>query len=813
MRKLKKIVRECKEKWFRGTKSSAASSTASSESSQFSDPKNDNQDADVDLDVDASPSSSSSPPPPNHHILPESVIAPPRPSDATIGATTGLSQLHDLQATILAQAKPPSHLKPIPPTLPMHQSAISRALVNTMGKLGRWKRVLNSRSTSAVPCADAGGIDLDLNSDSDRELTVPRRIGNGSGWSALNASRRERERSEANVLREIYSEAQPNANPNPAQRRLLRTASAIPLRQSQRASLARPLSYADPEKEKEVDGSPPLDVPASDAEPISPPGLDVPTHLQPRLHKLASSSSMRRVAEYKSSPLKVERELPKTKPPLDSLPASVLDAHTSSMDDAFEDELPPEDDEFAGQPEVVALDDFDLSSSGSDSGGEGANGGAPKMRRMQRRLPTRRDFEFVRRSIDSVSSLGIRSSDAHSSIASSRSHASRASRASRSKPSFAEEDIPREIMPWQLDLIEDSDDEEPQDAEAALARLEGQIDARSQKEKLKKVDRWMRMVAERIANLDHSTDIADLPEEDEENTPALSESAGTSASTSSVEVESSSSVADDEGPNTAIESETAKHEDGSLEDLLHQQREALGGVTPTPPPVPEEKIPPPLNATREISESDEPVPPTASTDTEKSFVVQRTSMATKRRGVNTSSLIKKADILLTNKPSPMINVHRSFVLLHRSEDIAQHFAIIQRELFLAIKFQEVVSASWVDHEDHGEVLDWQAYVKQRAKVKVEAKEKGLEPDISDVAAVRARFNLMVGFVSTDVVLSHPQERPIVFSKFIRIAWVREASAQLCDVLTSSCRNHIVTTILRRSSGSLPGYKRLLSRLR
>src|SRR5262249_38707639 len=50
-------------------------------------------------------------------------------------------------------------------TLPIHHNALSRAFVNTFGRLGRWKRVLNSRSATRPPlgaCTDVSAFDLEL---------------------------------------------------------------------------------------------------------------------------------------------------------------------------------------------------------------------------------------------------------------------------------------------------------------------------------------------------------------------------------------------------------------------------------------------------------------------------------------------------------------------------------------------------------------------------------------------------------------------------------------------------------------------------
>ncbi|KAG8940029.1 hypothetical protein FRC00_013299, partial [Tulasnella sp. 408] len=396
VRKLKKVVRECKEKWV--IKSSTSSTAGSSEtrlSEQGGSGGNDeaeNPDADVDLDMGEPPirpstdgnsvsALSLNPPASYHSNQPMDLSSPSRPSDVSMSTispmqlpsssahptTAGLSQLHDLQATILAQAKPAVHLKStavtapgVGPTLPMHQSAISRALVNTMGRLGRWKRVLHGRSAVGVAaCNDPAAFDLDWGSDSDREFgsirppagaspnqrgaafpshTIPssppqRRLLGGSGWSTLSAKQAKKvgAEEEDEVVEEIAREAAASAAAGPASssssnsqavvpvRRLLRTASAIPLNPKLLAEMGVEPSHPEMDDQHAADdesgpatptaGAVPLAAAAgstdSDNEPSAPPGLDVPSVTPPRrmLHRPSSSLSMRRVSEFRSSPL------------------------------------------------------------------------------------------------------------------------------------------------------------------------------------------------------------------------------------------------------------------------------------------------------------------------------------------------------------------------------------------------------------------------------------------------------------------------------------------------------------------------------
>ena len=112
-------------------------------------------------------------------------------------------------------------------------------------------------------------------------------------------------------------------------------------------------------------------------------------------------------------------------------------------------------------------------------------------------------------------------------------------------------------------------------------------------------------------------------------------------------------------------------------------------------------------------------------------------------------------------------VHKSYLLSYRAEVLAQHFAMIDRELFMGIKFEELVLDDWISCEEVN-VLDWAQYLKDRARWKAEHR---CPEKTSALAAVRARFNLVSNFTVSEIVLTQPSERRLVFGKFLRIAWV------------------------------------------
>jgi len=115
------------------------------------------------------------------------------------------------------------------------------------------------------------------------------------------------------------------------------------------------------------------------------------------------------------------------------------------------------------------------------------------------------------------------------------------------------------------------------------------------------------------------------------------------------------------------------------------------------------------------------------------------------------------------------HVHQSFILDVRAEDLAKHFSMIDRELFIGVKFEELVLGDWAETKEI-DVLDWAEYLKDCARFKAEHR---FREKTSALAALRARFNLITNFVISEIVLTHPNERPTVVGKFVRVAWVSE----------------------------------------
>lgn len=123
---------------------------------------------------------------------------------------------------------------------------------------------------------------------------------------------------------------------------------------------------------------------------------------------------------------------------------------------------------------------------------------------------------------------------------------------------------------------------------------------------------------------------------------------------------------------------------------------------------------------------------------------------------------------------PRMTKDTSFLLQHRSEVIANNLSAIERGLFMAISFEELVMHNWGPQSHDLDVTDWMQYRTDAAQHRIQPivqKEGGRDVLTSDVLAVRARFNLTASFVATEIVMAHPSQRVALVNKLIRIAWV------------------------------------------
>lgn len=658
-------------------------------------------DSDVDLDLTSVPSArradiltydeARSPP-----ILPLSpqIVSLQNRSTATPSANTILLS-QPLSATILGHVKSSkpgtdTPLTQTPTSLPVQHSAISRAFVNTIGRLGRWKRVLNARSSVSPPhCGDVSAFDLELNATGDL-LSV--RGGVEEYLKMLNLS--------------------PPLFPN-----------------AQSTSI---------DVTSQSDGN----------DPLHPPGLVSAPITESQTENEQSGLSRPPAAQLEND--EEAGDVKMESAPMRDSSSSFL-TQTEVTDEYGQ--LISESQGPGWAPEVVSLDNYDLSDSDSSSH-------VARVRRLPRRLPLRRDFQFVRHSTESVSSMGIRSqsslaSSSNSLVASVNSHESSHS---AGRPLAA-----GHFQQWQIELISD-DEDEAGDAEAALRRLEGQIDLDRQREKDMKVGRWLKTATSRhhrdsVSSTHSASQLLEVEDEDRERGEELEQPDNEDVTVSMDSVR----------PSTLDVTSTSPAKITNIPSVTHalpstSASTPLPSAAPTKPAgvVTERDRSGSVGSTQVSVSSSPNSRPSSSAD-----VAHRPSMI--GRPPRNPPLPAPSKFGAHHVPA----AHRSFILMHRSETLAQQFAIIESELFAKIKFEELVLHQWGQSLEDVDVRDWVQFIKARARLKHTGKVSDpiSSAKLSAILALRARFDLLVNFTSSEILLTHASERVMVVEKFIRIAWV------------------------------------------
>jgi len=596
------------------------------------------------------------------------------------------------------------------------QSALSRVFVKTIGRLGRWKRVLNSRQTVdsglAVP-ANVSAFDLELNATGDL-LMVRGGV--------------------EQYLKMIELPELPVGEKMP-----LDVNSALGQNQSQnweakaKADLPQtPLRAVTEVAEEEEEARESNDIVSEEKR------LSITSSVSPdnRRQSIASTSISERVSKRLSiSSASISGRLSTRTHSTDSF-GSILSSHSR---------INPLVAQVQAQPpwrfDVVSIDDLDLSDTSSEAHGDAHNLPAPPgLRKPPRKLPLRREFEFVRRSVESVSSMGIRSRDSVASSAGSVVSAVSVSGAAG---------LGNNIQQWHLNALVDSlsDDDDDGGVEDALRRLEGQINPQKRKEKAKKVDGWVRTIQERMAMGDFGDEQPRFFGQDSEDEGGEDED-----ETYDIDQHETGSVvgAPEEGDQTLVSTASQVTIGASTGDYFGSLPlegavvATLAAKTNDSKPAPEDAVP------LEILQSRVPSRPSTS---------QGSSPAPTQNPYTITSPTKF--ISSTHKP------HRSWVLGVNTDTVVQHFSMIDRELFLGVKPEELILDDWMSCQEV-EVLDWAQYLKDRARWKAESR---WSQKTSALGAVRGRFNLISNFVVSEIVLTHPSDRAVLVGKFIRVALV------------------------------------------
>ena len=740
MRRLVKVAKECKRAHTRAIEkpktspqpkcvpdsqeSPKAHLLGESFAKAIKKPTVEEEDSDLDLDFlpcDANledPFSSGFPADPaNAHLtlgnpVKGTAISPTRPASMPL-SSFNILQRADHAPGPHAEGEMPFIQNTSQEVLPIRHSSLSRAFVKTIGRIGRWKRVLNPRySSRPTPLAACGALSaFDIEVSAAKDLLATRGVEEYLMMAGTSGQQPAHPRVPSTLFLPLMPALPPPAVPNTP------TVSGGRVYPISPSNTQNPLSVA-----PEVVLSPAFEQSAPDP-------AEIPTAVV-ALDTVEHSEQVNDSSNIRASP-----DPSHTRDSHDAL--AVLEraeSFRSSSTDSFGVPLTsggPLQPSFPGshsqwQFDVASIDELDLSDTSSIPGGEDLQY-PPGLRKPLRKLPLRRDFEFVRRS--EVSSMGIIS---HESLRDSVSSAH-----SDTSPPSSPGHHP--IRRWQMKSLQQTfdsasnDSGDKGDVEDALRRLEGQINPKVLQERAEKVDGWVRTMQQRMADGDYDDEKSILSEEEIENfidelDPLTSDpdAEGDSVSYNSEDALISDNTLD---PSQTHHSSTAETEESSLHSIAFKPAPAdlvqfvtLQGGSPAADIANVKYVPPAI----------EPV------------------------------LSSKFS---TSEPP---RIHRSFVHNFPAEVLAQHFAMIDRELFICVKFEELVSEHWMECEGI-DVLDWAQFLKDRMRWKAETR---FPERTTALAALWARFNLMVNFVVSEVVLTPPTERPALVDKFIRVAWVK-----------------------------------------
>ena len=595
------------------------------------------------------------------------------------------------------------------PAHPAHSpNALSRAFASTMGKLGRWKRALNSglRNAGGPELTEVSAFDMELNSDGDVR-------GGSEQYSNMTVT-----------------------HPDPTNPTHQALAHVLPL-----------LSSLDPRPS--VNSRHPVP-------PTPPPAFTAATTGSPEPETVppsAPTSSDSLAAHEEAVEVTHDAVLTNMIPPVEVSLRGKLSTRTStsstSSSSSYGVPVDPQAAFYAGrsaldrswQLDVVSIDDLDLSDTSSDTSERRVVPLGPK--KTPRRLPLRRAFEFVNRNRESVSSMGFASQDG------SGPSASNSRRSSAVSGGGLEGVLGNTIQQWQVNALIDSlsDDEDEGDVEDALRRLEGQMSRQKQRAKATKVDNWVKTIRERLVAGDYGDEAPRyLSDDDGEDAPSEAEYAGARGSTLSSTMSS---------PSRPGSPASVRHI--SSFGVLVDNTTPVSSQTPQPGSVS-------LTASRSAEEKKPAVEDAVPAE------ILRGRLMAPNPGPTVVAKIPSTPARLPTMYG-LGDYHRSWVLSVPTISLAVHFSMIDRELFLAIKFEELVSDDWRGPEaaQAANVLDWGQFLKDRARWKAQ----GVEGyHTSALVAARARFNLVTNFVISEIVDTPPGHRPSLVSKFIRVAWVR-----------------------------------------
>ncbi len=408
--------------------------------------------------------------------------------------------------------------------------------------------------------------------------------------------------------------------------------------------------------------------------------------------------------------------------------------------------------------DIVEIDDS-LSSDDQVVGNAG-----PQLRRTARRLPHQRDLQFVSR-IDSYSSREEPIASVHSSVTVEEDDQSNAS--------HGNEPGSQRVYAWQLDFI-DSEEDEPRDAEAALRRLEGHVDRDRELKNKTRVAGWLQRVKQRKENPEQFRNEAT---DDDAH-----------------EGQSSRDGMDDDDvletpPDDSRDVDSAQIEEHPLPALPRESQHETGHVNPhfghdTMTTVVASNHSHPFPSVNSSSMGRGLEEDTAATEWAESTIGHRAHKISHSLS-HKPSFVKISGARALHTPA----MHESFVLVNRSLKIAQHLTAIESDIWRHIPIEDLlgIPLSVLDPNPRADVLDWGEYMKQG--VRVNSGNLVLPGrTLNGLAVARDRFWITAMFTASEILLTRPNLRPMLVSKFIRVALVSRIFLRQAYKLRYGSRN-------------------------
>lgn len=442
----------------------------------------------------------------------------------------------------------------------------------------------------------------------------------------------------------------------------------------------------------------------------------------PNLRHVASTGTMRRQSKCSDAAKPVDT------PPSGRTQENVS-CQSSTVPQTIVGLAPPADIHTPG----IQLDDYDSSGDESDSG-------IPVAVRTLRRLPAARNLRGGSRG-DDINKLSHRHS-----IDSIASYATRRMPSCALEPiripsvttydsnsSVPENDLDamldQGLIPYFVPPTDSEDDDEPGDVEAALRRLEGQVDHEKQISNARRVERYLKM-SEQAKSSGGYVYGEDGEDSDEEATPA---SRPQSLAVSVAEEDPAESSQEPEPQHPGLQDEASAN-------VTEHAKTAPIIQTETTLMVPQGQG----NMESALGKR----------------TIQRKSSMRRFFGSTMSVSLWPMNNSMSKQSKPRIPppaVHRSFLFSYKIDALAKHFCIIERDLLEKVTWQELTDSTWRERLHLDDFTDWDSFMKMRAKLNSEAHDQnalqqGGMPHVKrvgDVQTIIHRFNLMCKWIASE----------------------------------------------------------------